>query len=427
MLSGSGHVVHCFNGCSVTESRHVSNNRLRIAFAHMPGEGWSAGLYYLRNIFYALRSLSVQIQPKIILLVDKNSVAESYAEIAPFVDEVLVATTEYKRKTFFTELLNNFGKRVGLIPEQENLLSVFLRKHEVDVFFNVGAPPLNFLLPFFSWIPDFQHLHFPEFFSELEIKRRDISFKGSAQRGTRVILSSENALNDFSGFAPWAVEKARVLSFVAQVSEDIFQKEPVIICRKYYIPERFILLPNQFWKHKNHLTVIRALQIASKNNPELTIVCTGNTNEHRDLGYFSRLLYSISVSGVRERMIILGLVPREDLFILMRQSIAILQPSLFEGWNTTIEEAKSLGKRLILSDIPVHREQDAPCVVYFPPNDENSLALSLLDIYANGFAGPDHDLEKNARESLPSRTEKFGKTFLMFAQELLGNNNIASE
>jgi glycosyltransferase involved in cell wall biosynthesis len=388
----------------------------------MPGEGWSAGIYYLRNLFYALKSLSVEAQPEIILLVDKNSVPASYDELIPFVDEVLIDTTEFKKKSFVAELLNNLGKRVGLRPEQENPLSALLKLQGVNIFFNVGAPQPNFLLPFFTWIPDFQHLHYPQYFSELEIKRRNISFKGSALRGTRVILSSENSLQDFRKFAPWAVEKARVLSFVAQISEDIYSKDPEFICRKYNIPNRFILLPNQFWKHKNHQTVIRALQIALTKEPELTIVCTGNTNEHRDLAYFSRLLGSISVSGVREKMIILGLVPREDLFLLMRQSVAILQPSLFEGWNTTIEEVKSLGKRLILSDIPVHREQDAPYAVYFPPTDEHSLALSLIDIFVKGCPGPDHHLEEIAKKTLPSRTEKYGSTFLSFVQELLEEN-----
>ena len=113
-------------------------------------------------------------------------------------------------------------------------------------------------------------------------------------------------LEDFAKFAPKAKNKARVLPFVAQIPEDIYLQPPEGICKKYNIPNRYILLPNQFWKHKNHETVIRALQIALTENPELTIVCTGNTNELRDLTYFSRLLCLISSAGVRERMIILG-------------------------------------------------------------------------------------------------------------------------
>jgi glycosyltransferase involved in cell wall biosynthesis len=393
----------------------------------MPGEGWSAGTYYLRNLFYALKSLPVEIQPEILLLVNKNSIAASYDELVPFVDKVIVDTSGIRPESFFAGLMIYFDRVTEVLFKPENRLSALLRGHGVDILFSTGAPPECFRLPFFSWIPDFQHLHYPEFFSEREIKWRDLSFQGSAQRGTRIILSSKNSFDDFSRFAPYAVGKARILSFVAQMSEDVYQKEPDFICRKYNIPKRFILLPNQFWKHKNHQTVIRALKIALREEPELTIVCTGNTNEHRDLTYFSRLLGSISISGVREKMIVLGLVPREDLIFLMRQSVAILQPSLFEGWNTTIEEGKSLGKRLILSDIPVHREQDAPYALYFPPTDEHSLALLLCDIFTNSCPGPDHNLEETAKKTLPSRIKKYGETFLLIAQELLDSKNITSK
>ena len=68
------------------------------------------------------------------------------------------------------------------------------------------------------------------------------------------------------------------------------------------------------------------------------------------------------------------MVPREDLYQLIRQSLAVLQPSLFEGWSTTVEEAKSIGKQIILSDLPVHREQVESGARFFDANDPNSLA-----------------------------------------------------
>ena len=64
---------------------------------------------------------------------------------------------------------------------------------------------------------------------------------------------------------------------------------------------------------------------------DIVVVCTGNTNEYRDPHYFGRLLSGISQAGLRESMILPGFVPREDLYALMRQSVAVLQPSLFEG------------------------------------------------------------------------------------------------
>lgn len=400
------------------KTQNVSGRRPRIAFAHIPGEGWSAGTYYLKNLFFALRSLPADIQPELVLLVQNNTAPEDYNELAPFVDEVLKRPI-IVRKTFFAELIVNVGKKIGFITKKENQMSALLKRHGVDIHFTLRTPPPGFRLPFLSWIPDFQHLHYPEFFSDQEIINRDTAFECSARTATRVILSSNSALTDFEKFAPRATDKARVLSFVAQIPDDIYEGNPEVICQKYNIPERFILLPNQFWKHKNHETVISALQIALKKEPGLTIVCTGNTNETRDLLYFSKLLCFISSVGVRERMVLLGLVPRHDLFLLMRQSIIVLQPSLFEGWNTTVEEVKSLGKGVIVSDIPVHREQNAPGAVYFNPTDAQSLASTLLDVFATGSPGPDSKLEKAATESLSMRTEQYGETFMRIVLDSL--------
>lgn len=402
----------------MTERRHISGNRLRIAFAHIPGEGWSAGTYYLKNLFYALRSLSVEIQPEIVLLIRKNTAPEEYDELAPYVDEVLQQPS-VARKAFFVELITNVGKRLGIVPEKGNPVSDLLKRQGVDVFFTLGAPPPNFLLPFLSWIPDFQHLHYPEFFSEQEITRRNVSFKCSARSATRVILSSNSSLKDFKEFAPWALDKARVLPFVAQVPAEVYDNSPESICSKYNLPERYIFLPNQFWKHKNHKVVVDALGKALLLCPHLTIVCTGNTNEERDMGYFGHLLGMISRADVREQMVLLGLVPRDDLFSLMRQSMAVLQPSLFEGWSTTVEEVKSLGKSLIVSDIPVHREQSAPGAQYFDPLDADSLADCLVRNFLNLRPGPDMKMEELAKASLRSRSCAFGRKFVEIVQEVM--------
>ncbi|HDL00650.1 MAG TPA: glycosyltransferase, partial [candidate division Zixibacteria bacterium] len=303
--------------------------------------------------------------------------------------------------------------------KRKNQISSFLRKSGVNALFTIGELGANFSLPLLSWIPDFQHLHFPDFFSEEENSRRNRTFARSARHAKRIIVSSKSCYEDLRSFAPWALDKARVLPFVAQIPSEVYNRHPKSICSKYNIPERYILLPNQFWKHKNHKVVIEALEKSVPLCPDLTIVCTGNTNEERDQSYFGHLLGLISRAGVREQMVLLGLVPRDDLFSLMRQSMAVLQPSLFEGWSTTVEEVKSLGKSIIVSDIPVHREQGALGAHYFDPHDADSLADCLAKTFLSFRPGPDMKMEELARESLRSRTSEFGRKFVEIVKEMM--------
>ncbi|NIO41379.1 MAG: glycosyltransferase [Burkholderiales bacterium] len=69
---------------------------------------------------------------------------------------------------------------------------------------------------------------------------------------------------------------------------------------------------------------------------------------------------------------------RADLYALMRGSIAVVNPSLFEGWSTTVEEAKAIGAPLVLSDIAVHREQAGGDAVYFEPHSATQAAAALV-------------------------------------------------
>jgi len=61
--------------------------------------------------------------------------------------------------------------------------------------------------------------------------------------------------------------------------------------------------------------------------------------------------------------------------------VALLNPSLFEGWSTTVEEGKSLGVRLVLADLAVHREQVGAGADFFQPNDPAAIAACLERVW----------------------------------------------
>jgi glycosyltransferase involved in cell wall biosynthesis len=117
-------------------------------------------------------------------------------------------------------------------------------------------------------------------------------------------------------------------------------------------------------------------------------------------------------------MIILGVIPHDHIFHLMRQSLAVIQPSFFEGWSTTVEEAKSVGKRVILSDISVHREQNPPGAIFFDPLNPDALAQCLTQVMRETAPGPDFEMEASARQRLPERTRQFGRAFIEIVRQV---------
>ena len=399
-------------------SASALTRQLRVAFFDIGGTTWTAGPHYLKNLFLAIKSLDGPASIEIALLVT-NGTAPGTENAGLPVDQ-RIAVPLWHRAVL--RLQQRLGIRLPIDPP----LATLLRRRQVNaVFANRDFGP-QFPIASLSWIPDFQHVRLPEMFSAPEVRRRDREFSRIAAHATRVIVSSRDACADFQRFAPHAANKARVLPFVAHVPPEIYDADPAQVSAQYGLPPSFIYLPNQFWKHKNHAVVVHALRLAKARHPGITVVCSGRTTDDRHPGYFPELQDTIAAFGLRSMLIILGVIPHAHVFQLMRQSLAVLQPSLFEGWSTSVEEAKSLGKRVLLSDIPVHREQAPPHGVYFDPRDPETLARCLSAAFTEYSPGPDLTLEAAARSQLPARTKQFGERFATIVLEAVSPSNVAS-
>jgi glycosyltransferase involved in cell wall biosynthesis len=97
----------------------------------------------------------------------------------------------------------------------------------------------------------------------------------------------------------------------------------------------------------------------------------------------------------------------------------VIQPSLFEGWSTVVEDAKAIGRPLIVSDLPVHKEQteNLANVWFFPKGSSQRLADVIEQLWPTLSAGPDLSGEKKARRLTFARRRVLGRQFVEIAAE----------
>ena len=98
-------------------------------------------------------------------------------------------------------------------------------------------------------------------------------------------------------------------------------------------------------------------------------------------------------------------------FKLFRRAAAVIQPSLFEGWSALVEDARTLGKRIYVSDIPVHREQQPTDGVFFHPDRPEELAELVARDWPDLKPGPDLVRESEAHVQQRSRALAFARAF----------------
>lgn len=383
----------------------------RVLWLVPQGQGWLGGVNYYRNLMLALLALpDCCIKP----VVDGNpaTLPAPLNQCEAFIRNALYPKTSWKgfwarvaRKLFRREIGLEHSMRFQNIPVLSHTFGLLANsKHCVEI----------------CWIPDFQHIHLPEFFSPTERAHRDTAFFNGARFSRLVILSSEDAKKDFVGLFPEHAHKARVLSFVAPPPDMTKAPELAEVMARYEIDEPYIHIPNQLWIHKNHKVAIKALGILKRETGTCPLVIsTGHTEDYRHPGFFAQMQELAKSEGVEERIRFLGVVPYADLAVLMREALCMLNPSLFEGWSTTVEEAKSMGKKLILSDIPVHIEQNPERGVFFKALDPQDLAQKIVCVLGDYNADEEKRAAQDAAARLPERMAAYGRRYQQIILEAL--------
>jgi glycosyltransferase involved in cell wall biosynthesis len=246
----------------------------------------------------------------------------------------------------------------------------------------------------------------PEFFSARESRIRDRLFQTLLHHDGDVVFSSEHACSDAIRFYGQPRARTHVLHFMS-VPDPSWNDDPTPVQAQYRLPKDYLIVCNQFWIHKDHKTLFDAIHILAQQRKDIHLVCTGATDDYRHPELFSKLQARIQELGIKAHISILGMIPRYDQIMLMRGASAIVQPSLFEGWSTVLEDARALGKSVIASDFPVHIEQNLEHAIYFRRGDSSDCARAILEHYARAILNEAPD-----QSEMRQRVTAFARSFM---------------
>ena len=405
----------------------LDSSSLRIGIVDLTSTGWVAGAVYSQTILTSLDAACAAAGVELFFLSSSDDrITNQYRA-----KKMQLARADYLPAERQVRKLFGIQEKSQGLPGEARLRKILRLRGESDVFGIAQQNGINVLLPLLDlppwkigpgtigWIPDFQHVHLPEFFTHDDLKRRDTTYRRLAEKATAVMLSSQAAHDDFASFAPNHADKGRVVPFPSLLVFKSLTDDPVTTRNKFNLPEKFALIANQFWAHKNHALVVEALALLRKAGINIPVVMTGLPSDHRDPSNknLSSLLQAIAVAGLNSQITILGLVPYGDLVNLMRTAALIIQPSRFEGWSTVVQDAVALGRPLLCSDIKVHREQVPKALGFFPTDRADVLAELLEAHWAKLVPGPNPALEQESLALETDFSERHGKLLLNLCAE----------
>jgi glycosyltransferase involved in cell wall biosynthesis len=377
---------------------------VRVAIAYNFNDSdWFGGRNYFASLIRAATACSAPGEFVFVLVVGE----ETQTTLPDEFPDLQVARTPLMDRMSLPWLTRQIDLR---LLNRDRRLARHLRQHHVDILthcMHLGpAPGVKTL----GWLYDFQFLHLPQYWKPKHIRWIRQWYTAACKYCDGVVVSSESALADLRGFAPAGGATRHLLRFVSNPIDFDRLATAEVLRKRYALPNSYFYLPNQFWSNKNHRLAIDALRLLNERDVEATIVCTGKPYDGRQPGYFDELMRYCDNAGVRERFRVLGIIPYLDTQGLMAHARAVINPSRFEGWSTTVEEAKTLQKDLFLSDIAVHREQAALRGAFFPVDDAGELAALM----AQALARPAPPSTREAVE------RDYERRFRVFGDEYVG-------
>lgn len=352
----------------------------RVGIIYNFDENWIGGAYYIQNLIRSLNYLPKKEQIQLYISTKEESVFQELQTVTGYSKLKLFKSKPYYNK--IERFVNKVAKKLfkkKLIVKEINLDWAF-------PFYGI-PPKLKHVKEFIFWIPDLQEKYLPGFFSPEELKVRQLACENMVALQNPIVFSSHSALNDFNTFFPDSKNNKSVLQF-AVVHPDLKSTNIDEVKLKYGIEGEYFFSPNQFWQHKNQIAIIEASKILRDKGINVKIIFTGKEYDYRNPDYTFNLKQKVIEYKLEKEILFLGFIDRKDQLVLMKNAQAVIQPSLFEGWSTVVEDAKALNQTLIVSNITVHKEQLENKAYYFAPDDHNELALKMIEVINN----PNHKL-----------------------------------
>lgn len=240
-------------------------------------------------------------------------------------------------------------------------------------------PPPGFTTPWIGYLYDFQHRHYPSWFTVEEMRNRDQDYADLLHQAPHAIANSHDVVVDARRFFGAFPAKLHALPFSPNAEAGWIEHDEDVRA-KYGIDRPYFMVSNQFWVHKDHPTALRAFGKYLGQGGGGLLVCTGEVCDYRSPQYPQQLQALVEQYGLGPHLRVLGLIPKLDQVSLIKRALAMIQPTLFEGGpgGGAVYNAIALATPALVSDIPVNREITCGDVRYFPPGDAGVLAALML-------------------------------------------------
>lgn len=284
---------------------------------------------------------------------------------------------------------------------------------KIDLYFcPFGALwPRPLPVPTVMTLVDVQEVFYPQFFTDFDMYNREYHFPGSTRMADRVITISHFSKKTIVQHHRISPHKVTVAHLCAD--KRYYRAVEVACPPQFPLPGGdFVIYPSNYWKHKNHDTLLQALRWLKKEKGlKINAVFTGYNVPN---GY--PLSQKVLEYGLDEQVYSVGYVTVEEMAYLYSKAAMLVFPSLFEGFGIPLVEAMAVGCPVVAANVTSLPEVGADAAEYFDPLSAESIGTAMEKIWCDG-ALRRQLVERGQRRALDFSATKLAQTHLSVFNE----------
>ncbi|MBI5281416.1 MAG: glycosyltransferase [Candidatus Solibacter usitatus] len=281
--------------------------------------------------------------------------------------------------------IRQFAPRAELFepgPDGGSAILARIREGEFDLLFCplLVLEPLDPPIPSAVMIPDIQHEFYPEYFDRQVLAWRRRNYLPSAINASVVLTPSEFSRRTIVD--RYAVPPEKVVACPHDVDAEFHSPADPRAVEEFQalgLPRSYLYFPANYWPHKNHSNLLRALKLVRQRGPaDLHLVCTGAAGPDRD-----RVLAGIRALGLEQAVRVLDYQPRRVVAELYRHAQALVFATQFEGLGQPVLEAMNLATPVITSRGGACEEIAAGAAMLVDERLPEGIAEGILDLLSD--------------------------------------------
>jgi glycosyltransferase involved in cell wall biosynthesis len=280
--------------------------------------------------------------------------------------------------------LPSFWRSSGVVQD--------IKANAIDVYIGLAAELPNGLQKLSCkkvvFVHDLIFERYPQQYNSIDVKIYRTKTKYACAIADVILVNSTQTKQDLIDYYNVQATKIEVvyLDCNAQFYQQQSAAQLLAIQNKYTLPEKYFLSVGSIIHRKGLLTICQAYAQLPSDFPALVVIGNGNNNYATQVKQYiqqHQLQHKIIFLNQQESAQHTDFKNSVDFPAIYQNAIAMVYPSIFEGFGLPILEAMASGLPVITSNVSCMPEVGGGAAIYINPTDPTTIAAAMQSVYNN--------------------------------------------